>query len=87
MERDLLPLDKEWPIKPVLDTPPIRPNTDRYRKMEVVMDSKTIGEALTRLKNIEKPLGSMRDVRLALHNKAVEIYGVDLPPMEEGSFM
>ena len=87
MKKDLLPLDKAWPIRRILEEPPIRSNTDRYRKMLVVMDSSTIGDALQRLKDIEKPLGSMRDVRLALHHKAVEIYGVDLPPMEEGSFM
>ena len=84
--KKLLPVDKTWPIRPVLEHPPIRPETDRYRKMEVVMDSETVADALQRLKQIEKPLGSMRDVRLALHHGAVEIYGVDLPPME-GTFM
>ena len=83
--KKLLPVDKTWPIRPVLEHPPIKPETDRYRKMEIVMGSSTVAEALQKLKQIEKPLGGMKDIRLALHRGAIEVHGIEPPP--EGTFM
>lgn len=81
--KELHPLEKNWPIRPILGEPPIKPDTDRHRKMKVVMKSNTVGDALKNLKQLEKPVGGMRDVRLALHKGAVEIFGVELTPTEK----
>ena len=49
----------------LLETPPIREGTDRYRKMLVVMSCFTVGSALRELKNLARPIGGGVDIRLA----------------------
>jgi len=59
-------------IKPLVDKPPIREGTIRYRNMFVVIRSQTVREALHRLKQLE-PKGSMKDIHLAVKKEAVEL--------------
>ena len=63
-------------IKPLVDKPPIREGTIRYRNMYVVIRSQTVQEALQRLKKLE-PKGSMKDIHLAVKNKAIELISVE----------
>lgn len=65
-------------IKPLVDKPPVREGTNRYRNMFVVIRSQTVREALHRLKQLE-PKGGMKDIHLAVKNKAVELmYAEDM---------
>jgi hypothetical protein len=59
-------------IKRLLDAPPIASGSNRYRNMETVMASKTVGEALQALKNLT-PKGVPADIDLAVAKAAIEI--------------
>jgi len=58
-------LNPQQRIVSLLETPPIREGTDRYRKMLVVMSCFTVGSALRELKNLTNPIGGGVDIRLA----------------------
>ena len=60
-------------ITPLMEQPPIRTGTDRHRKMEVVMNSGTVGEALQRLKEIAAPIGGSADIKLAVKVEAIKL--------------
>jgi hypothetical protein len=64
------PLSK---IVSLLNEPPIRTGTDRYRKMVVVMSSGTVGEALTELKALTPPIGGSPDIKLAIKVEAIKL--------------
>ena len=57
----------------LMEQPPIRTGTDRYRKMQIVMNSGTVGEALERLKKVEPPIGGSADIKLAVKVDAVKL--------------
>ena len=63
-------------IKPLVDKPPIREGTIRYRNMYVVIRSQTVREALQRLKKLE-PKGSMKDIHLAVKKEAIELMNAE----------
>jgi|TARA_R110002020_G_scaffold472433_1_gene700473 hypothetical protein len=65
--------DPNLEITPLMEQPPIRTGTDRYRKMEIVMNSGTVGEALQRLKEIDPPIGGSADIRLAVKAEAIRL--------------
>tara|TARA_R100000656_G_scaffold109441_1_gene81463 strand:+ start:2536 stop:2862 length:327 start_codon:yes stop_codon:yes gene_type:complete len=48
-----------------MEKPPIRSGTNRYRNMVIVMQCHTVGEALKRLKALEKSPGGSTDIKLA----------------------
>ena len=60
-------------IVPLLSEPPIRTGTDRYRKMVVVMNSATVGDALTELKALTPPIGGSPDIKLAIKVEAIKL--------------
>jgi len=64
------PLSK---IVTLLNEPPIRSGTDRYRKMVVVMSNGTVGEALTELKALKPPIGGSPDIKLAIKVEAIKL--------------
>lgn len=59
-------------ITAILTSPPIREGTNRYRNMQVVIDSKTVGEALQKLKELTPP-GVPADIDIAVEKKAIVI--------------
>ena len=69
-------ISKFYGIKPLLAEPPIREGTNRYRNMFVVLRSRTVGEALDRLKKLESK-GGMKDIRLAVKNKPIELINAE----------
>ena len=72
-------------VKPLVDKPPIREGTTRYRNMYVVIKSQTVREALERLKKLE-PKGSMKDIHLAVKKEAVELmYAEDMAEQQYAS--
>jgi len=60
-------------IVTLLDLPPVREGTDRYRKMLLVMSCSTVGEALQELKSISSPIGGGFDIRLAEKKGAIRL--------------
>jgi len=72
----VLEINSHTGIKPLLAEPPIREGTNRYRNMFVVLRSRTVGEALDRLKKLESK-GGMKDIHLAVKNKAIELISVE----------
>jgi|TARA_R110002012_G_C11333268_1_gene577334 hypothetical protein len=72
-------------IKSLVDKPPIREGTIRYRNMYVVIRSQTVQEALQRLKKLE-PKGSMKDIKLAVKKEAIELmYAEDIAEQQYAS--
>jgi len=60
-------------IKKLMDLPPVREGTNRYRNMMVVLNSDTLGEALESLRKLEPSPGSARDITIAIENKVIQL--------------
>ena len=65
-------------ITALMEQPPIRTGTDRHRKMQIVMDSGTVGEALERLKKLTPPIGGSADIKLAVRVNAIKLSEVGI---------
>jgi hypothetical protein len=55
-----------------METPPIQPGSNRYRNMQVVIDSLTVGEALRNLRTLTPP-GVPADIDLAIAKGAITL--------------
>ena len=66
-------LDKKLLIVPLLDEPvKVRRESKRWRNQQVILQCKTVGEALNRLSALTSP-GSGADIRLAVKNEVIEL--------------
>jgi len=71
-----MPIHKLEPhvkIKKLMDSPPMREGTNRYRNMMVILNSDTLGEALQSLRKLEPSPGSARDITIAIQNKVIQL--------------
>lgn len=57
----------------LVDEPPIRAGTNRYRNMLVVMQSATVGEAIETLRSLSPAPGGGVDVKIAIKAGAIEL--------------
>jgi len=65
--------NNEAKIKLLMDTPPVREGTNRYRNMKVVMESATVGEAMTKLRALSPAPGCGVDIKIAVKAGAIEL--------------
>ena len=49
----------------LMDVPPIKSGTNRYRNMLAIMESATVGEAMAKLRALSPAPGSGVDIRIA----------------------
>ena len=49
-----------------MDEPPIKQGTNRYRNMQVVLASQTVGEAISALRKLDPAPGGRMDLRIAV---------------------
>ena len=57
----------------LMDTPPVREGTNRYRNMKVIMESATVGEAMTKLRALSPAPGCGVDIKIAVKAGAIEL--------------
>ena len=60
-------------ITPLIDTPNVKAGSFRHRNMEIILQCKTVGEALKKLRAQDTGHGGMWDIRFAVENNAVTI--------------
>ena len=65
--------NKDHEIIKLVDEPPIRKGTNRYRNMEVILASKTVGEAISALRKLDPAPGGKTDITIALKAGAIEL--------------
>ena len=66
-------LDKKLLIVPLLDEPVgVRRDSKRWRNQQVILQCRTVGEALNRLSALTSP-GSGADIRLAVKKEVIEL--------------
>lgn len=65
--------NKDHEIVKLVDEPPIRKGTNRYRNMEVILASKTVGEAISALRKLDPAPGGKTDITIALKAGAIEL--------------
>jgi len=65
--------NNEAKIKLLMDTPPVREGTNRHRNMKVIMESATVGEAMTKLRALSPAPGCGVDIKIAVKAGAIEL--------------
>jgi len=60
-------------ITPLMDTPNVKAGSFRYRNMEIILQCKTVGEALKKLRAQDTGHGGMWDIRFAVEKQAIEV--------------
>jgi len=65
--------NNEAKIKLLTDTPPVREGTNRHRNMKVIMESATVGEAMTKLRALSPAPGCGVDIKIAVKAGAIEL--------------
>ena len=65
--------NKDHEIVKLMEEPPIKKGTNRYRNMQVVLASKTVGEAITALRKLDPAPGGQTDIKIALKAGAIEL--------------
>ena len=64
-------------ITPLIDTPNVKAGSFRHRNMEIILQFKTGGEALKKLRAQDTGHGGMWDIRFAVENNAVTIQNTE----------
>ena len=73
-EKEVRPrFEKTTKIVALMDTPPIRSGTNRYRNMEVVMGCTTVAEAMEKLRALDPAPGGGVDISIAVKAGAVKL--------------
>ena len=73
-EKEVRPrFEKTTKIVALMDTPPIRSGTNRYRNMEVVMGCATVAEAMEKLRALDPAPGGGVDIKIAVKAGAVKL--------------
>lgn len=75
--------DNECKIIRLMDEPPIKQGTNRYRNMQVVLASQTVGEAISALRKLEPAPGGRMDLRIAVKAGAIKIDNPHFQPLGE----
>lgn len=57
----------------LMDEPPIRAGTNRYRNMQIIMGCGTVGEAMEQLRSLEEAPGGGVDIKLAVKAGAIKL--------------
>ena len=60
-------------ITPLIDTPNVKSGSFRHRNMEIILQCKTVGDALKKLRAQDTGQGGMWDIRFAVEKKAITI--------------
>jgi len=60
-------------IVPLIQTPSIKSGSFRHRNMVIVLQCKTVGEALTKLRAQDTGHGGMWDIRFAVEKEAIKV--------------
>jgi len=63
--------NKDAKIICIMEEPPIRVGTNRYRNMQIVMSCGTVGEALEQLRLLDKAPGGGVDIKIAINVGAI----------------
>tara|TARA_R110000765_G_C18941028_1_gene607687 strand:- start:1709 stop:2368 length:660 start_codon:yes stop_codon:yes gene_type:complete len=75
--KKIITISSKWSneskIIKLMDEPPLKKGTNRYRNMEAVLASQTVGEAITALRNLEPSPGGRMDLRIAEKANAIKI--------------
>jgi len=73
-EKEVRPrFEKTTKIVAIMDTPPIRSGTNRYRNMEVVMGCTTVAEAMEKLRALDPSPGGGVDIKIAVKAGAIKL--------------
>tara|TARA_R100000655_G_scaffold33022_1_gene65135 strand:- start:12088 stop:12759 length:672 start_codon:yes stop_codon:yes gene_type:complete len=73
----------ECQIIKLMDEPPIKQGTNRYRNMQVVLASQTVGEAISALRKLDPSPGGRMDLRIAVKAGAIKIDNPHFQPLGE----
>ena len=73
----------ECKIIKLMDEPPIKQGTNRYRNMQVVLASQTVGEAITALRKLDPAPGGKTDIRIAVKAGAIKVDNPHFQPLGE----
>ena len=65
--------EKATKIVALMELPPIRSGTNRYRNMEIVMGCATVAEAMEKLRALETAPGGGVDIKIAVKAGAVKL--------------
>ena len=57
----------------LMEEPPIRADTNRYRNMQIIMGCGTVGEAMEQLRSLEEAPGGGVDIKLAVKAGAIKL--------------
>jgi hypothetical protein len=57
----------------LMEIPPIKTGTNRYRNMAAIMASNTVGEAMDKLRAMNPAPGGGVDIKIALKYKAISL--------------
>jgi hypothetical protein len=68
-------------ITPLMDTPNVKAGSFRYRNMEIILQCKTVGEALKKLRAQDMGHGGMWDIRFAVEKQAIAVGISSEPPV------
>jgi hypothetical protein len=60
-------------ITKLMETPPIKTGTNRYRNMATIMASNTVGEAMDKLRAMNPAPGGGVDIKIALKYRAIAL--------------
>ena len=63
----------ESKIVKLMEEPPLKQGTNRYRNMQVVLASQTVGEAISALRKLDPAPGGRMDLRIAVKANAIKI--------------
>ena len=73
-EKEVRPrFEKTTKIVALMEVPPIRSGTNRYRNMEVVMGCTTVAEAMEKLRALEPAAGGGVDIKIAVKAGAIKL--------------
>ena len=65
--------EKATKIVALMELPPIRSGTNRYRNMEIVMGCATVAEAMEKLRALETAPGGGVDIKIAVKAGAIKL--------------
>lgn len=65
--------NKDAKIVCLMDEPPIRAGTNRYRNMALIMSCATVSEAMEKLRALEQAPGGGVDIKIAIKAGAIEL--------------
>ena len=83
-EKEVRPrFEKTTKIVSLMVDPPIRSGTNRYRNMQVVLASQTVGEAISALRKLDPAPGGRMDLRIAVKAGAIKIDNPHFQPLGE----